>query len=360
MREGEPVSTGEPTRADPLRDPGLRHRPAHLAVRVVALAYLSDARQALERWGGSGHRDDLHALRVALRRLRSWVRAHRPWLEGSVGRRDRRRLRRLARTTGRCRDLDVQLTSLASLKGLPPQGEAAVLWLARRLERARARAVHRARPLLEAEFPPLARRLERRLLRYRGTLDPDDPWSPPPSLGAASAPALVRVAVELEAALERIRTPSDRAAAHDARIEGKRLRYLLEPLKAGCDGADPLVRELRELQDLLGAMHDAHVLRRELSRRVEASRHTARGPEPEGVRALEEHLRATVADTFHALEERWLGGRAVGFVERVAAVAGELGEGAEELPAVRAPVVPPAIPAAGPDRVLPPGSRRKS
>jgi hypothetical protein len=110
------------TPVDPLQDPGLRDRPAHLAVRVVALAYLSHARQALDRWGASGHRDDLHALRVALRRLRSWVRVHRSWLRGSVGRRDRRALRRLARATGGCRDLDVQLDKLASMEDLPPEG----------------------------------------------------------------------------------------------------------------------------------------------------------------------------------------------------------------------------------------------
>lgn len=334
MTDGDPVGAAgetpgdatEGTSVDPLQDPGLRDRPAHLAVRVVALAYLSDARQALERWGESGQRDDLHALRVALRRLRSWVRVHRSWLQGSVGRRDRRGLRRLARATGQCRDLDVQLAKLASLDGLPPEREAAVLWLARRLERARKRAVRRTLPLLQEELPPLAERLERRLLRHRGKLDPADPWCAPPTLGSACGPAVARLATELEAALEGIRTPSDREAAHQARIEGKRLRYLLEPLEAGCAVVGPVVEELRGLQDLLGTLHDAHVLRRELVRRVERSRDRAKGPDPDGVRPLEEHFRATAADAFHALDQRWLGGRAVGFLEGVAAVAAELGE----------------------------------
>src|SRR5262249_44129238 len=51
--------------------------------------------------------------------------------------------------------------------------------------------------------------------------------------------------------------------AHEARIAGKELRYLLEPLgeaaRAGA-AAKKAVKALKGLQDVLGELHDAHVL----------------------------------------------------------------------------------------------------
>jgi CHAD domain-containing protein len=60
----------------------------------------------------------------------------------------------------------------------------------------------------------------------------------------------------LSLAIGAIRSASDVVAVHRARIETKRLRYLLEPLR----GARPVVDRLKALQDLLGELHDAHVL----------------------------------------------------------------------------------------------------
>jgi CYTH domain-containing protein len=59
--------------------------------------------------------------------------------------------------------------------------------------------------------------------------------------------------------------PSDQEGVHRARIEGKRLRYLLEPLR-GYRHADATesVEHLKRLQDVLGDLHDAHVLAVEL------------------------------------------------------------------------------------------------
>ena len=45
----------------------------------------------------------------------------------------------------------------------------------------------------------------------------------------------------------------------------KRLRYLLEPLGRYREEAGPLIDQLRALQDLLGELHDLHLIRAELS-----------------------------------------------------------------------------------------------
>src|SRR5882724_12182610 len=99
------------------------------------------ARKALDRWSEAhkqlGQADApgaLHAFRVALRRLRSTLRAFRPQLEPLVPRRTRRRLRRLARATGRSRNLQVQREwVLAQLDALSPEARTGAQWLTARL-----------------------------------------------------------------------------------------------------------------------------------------------------------------------------------------------------------------------------------
>jgi CYTH domain-containing protein len=86
-----------------------------------------------------------------------------------------------------------------------------------------------------------------------------------PGFGAVLA-ALVEDQVNaLVARVGAISDAADVEGAHRARIEGKRLRYLLEPLR-GYPRADAseAVSALKRLQDVMGALHDAHVLGEEL------------------------------------------------------------------------------------------------
>jgi hypothetical protein len=71
-------------------------------------------------------------------------------------------------------------------------------------------------------------------------------------------------AADLRWWLAQVRGEGDSAEAHQARIAGKRLRYLLEPLRAGFEEARTLVEGLKTLQDDLGELHDLHVLAGEI------------------------------------------------------------------------------------------------
>ncbi len=68
-------------------------------------------------------------------------------------------------------------------------------------------------------------------------------------------------AAELFELAERAIAESDQTALHDSRIAAKRLRYVLE-VTAFCFDPDAveIARKMRELQDLLGELHDCDVL----------------------------------------------------------------------------------------------------
>ncbi len=78
---------------------------------------------------------------------------------------------------------------------------------------------------------------------------------------AASLARRIRAQVEVvSACLARAGEGADQALLHRTRIEGKRLRYLLDPLRdlPGA-GAGKAEKTLKRLQDLLGDLNDAHL-----------------------------------------------------------------------------------------------------
>jgi CHAD domain-containing protein len=76
----------------------------------------------------------------------------------------------------------------------------------------------------------------------------------------AAAAALKTAAKSLDKRLEPVRRGGTPAQMHLARIRVKRLRYLLEPLARSDAKARSAAGRLRELQDLLGVLHDLHEL----------------------------------------------------------------------------------------------------
>jgi CHAD domain-containing protein/CYTH domain-containing protein len=234
-------------------------RPAEEGARLVALALLVDADDAVGRLEAGTDEEALHDFRVALRRLRTTLRAFRPWLQGSVRRRDERRVRRAARRTNAARDAEVQVTWLAEQRGrLDARQRIGLDWL---VERLRARGGRGHAKTLE-RHRKLARRLGARLEVYEGHLDAEAEGG---TFGGVVASVLRERLARFREQVTAISGPADEETAHRARIEGKRLRYLLEPLR-GNPHADTreTVKRLKHLQDLLGGLHDAHVLAREV------------------------------------------------------------------------------------------------
>lgn len=294
--------------------------------RVVALALCADAEAAARRLGTPGDAEALHDFRVALRRLRSALRAFRPALGGLVRDRDRKRLRRLARRTGPARDAEVLAAWLREAPGLLAHAyRPACEWLLGRVERVSRDQGARAGGEAALEFGDL--RLAQALAA--GGAAPD---APAETFGQWLAALLRAQARALKEALAAVAGPGDAASAHRARIAAKRLRYLVEPLRdnARADGG-PAVKGLKELQDVLGRLNDAHRATAEVAAAlVVAAAERARGDGGNGpalrpgLLAVERLARERAAALHEELDRSWLAGGTASLLDPVYAVVAAL------------------------------------
>jgi CHAD domain-containing protein/CYTH domain-containing protein len=296
---------------------------AERGARRLALAFLDDAEAAHQRLERGADDEALHDFRVAIRRLRSTVRAWREALEGSIGGGDRRRLSDLADSTGAARDLEVHVAWLVKrLDELPGDERDHASMLLETMREEQGKAEERLRREVAREFPRERWRLAKRLKFYQVRMDVDAPPGGVP-FAAAFARLAQEHAAELERRLAAVRSIDDQEEAHRARIAAKRLRYLVEPVQGELEGAPELIRRLKKLQDALGEMHDADVL---LARLATGSPPTGdpaadSPPDVEGFATLRRLLEDERRARFAAVEAEWLHGCGAEFFAAVREVA---------------------------------------
>lgn len=254
------------TRADSLDVPALLMEPTPRAARVIALHLLDRMDAARARLDDPTDAEALHDFRVAVRRLRSWLRAYRDDLRDSVGRKALEQLGDLARATNDSRDIEVHREWIAEqCKTLKPAARAGITALDRSLAADKRRADAAFRAVLTTRFAPVTARLRKNLSRYPVAVwdhRPGDRWA------VTAATRIHDAFLGLRERLTRVEDVDDDAAAHRARIAAKRLRYLLEPISGAVDGVAESVELLKRVQDQLGSLHDAHVFARALRRRA--------------------------------------------------------------------------------------------
>ncbi len=242
------------------------------AARRIALVFLEEASAAAARLDDPDDEEALHDFRVAVRRLRATARAYDEELDGVLGKKERRRLKKLQRATGPGRDAEVALCWLEKTR--PSIGEAHVLGfetLVRRLEEQKASCYARAKKQVRRDFEKFRKALERRLEVMTVEVHLRDP-SPPPTWAEGLADEARAAIDEVVADLEGVRGQDDAGAltgVHDARIAMKRMRYLLEPARDHVQAIRPLIKECKSLQDVLGEINDCHVLNALLDETVE-------------------------------------------------------------------------------------------
>jgi CHAD domain-containing protein/CYTH domain-containing protein len=227
--------------------------------RIIALSLLSELDAERARLSSTHDLEALHDFRVALRRLRSWLRALRPTLRGSLPRGAVRRLRRLAKASNAGRDAEVFLDWLHSAEEhVTPRKRGAVQWLIARFERQQREADTTLEELLTRDFARAHERMQDRLESYQVVAHIHGGVQEA-SLAAFLATMVREHAEELSARLTLVQRLEHEREAHRARIAGKRLRYLLEPVAPFLVGGEALVERLKALQDSLGDLHDAHI-----------------------------------------------------------------------------------------------------
>lgn len=253
-------------------------------VRLVALALLADAAAQRERLSQPDDPEALHDFRVAVRRLRSWLRLHEATLRKSAPRRAQKLLARLASATNHSRDMEVFLQWLEEEKAsLKDRQRVGANWLLRRMAEEKARADAEVVAEVARDFERAQERLADRLPHYRLRMHVHD-GAREATFAAAMAMLVRAQAAQLRRRLESVREVHDDEAAHRARIAGKRLRYLLEPIIPHVPGGGEVLAALKALQDTLGDFHDAHVWQHVVvaaltrAEREEARRRSAEGP----------------------------------------------------------------------------------
>jgi CHAD domain-containing protein len=174
--------------------------------------------------------------------------------------------------------------------------------------------------------------------RVKG-LDPEAP------LGD-NAEKIIRVRLdELTSFMPKAADPQEVVALHDMRIAAKRLRYILE-VTGDCFGpyASSAVKMVKDLQDMLGEIHDCDVQLPEVAAFLEelvAEDVDVAGATPKGLAkapnrrtyaglvALQVHLRARRKTLFEQFLELWRDYERKGFAARLAFALSERSQSVE-------------------------------
>jgi CHAD domain-containing protein len=249
-----PLRLSEPVTVGPTATP-VDHVRASLDQRLRALL----AHEPGTRTGEDI--EDLHQMRVAVRRMRATLKAALPLLDTAWADDLRAELGWLGGALGPVRDLDVLLLRLhREIAGLPPDEQSAGGVLLDALERERTTA--RAAMLDALTAPRYFALLERLADTVRAPL-------PTPAPGEAAQPALVDLvraeARKLRRAVERAGDDPPDEVLHALRIRGKRVRYTGELVAPSLRGT-PAGRQVKRLltattalQEVLGDHQDACV-----------------------------------------------------------------------------------------------------
>jgi CHAD domain-containing protein len=200
----------------------------------------------------TGDEEGIHQLRVSGRRLRVALPLLVENADGRRATRARRLLQMLTRTAGSSRDLDVLLESYDQrLKDLPARTAEQKLLrhrLASARRRGRARMVEN---LLDLEIARLRRDLAALIAR----------GGPPPAVVCERFTSLCeREGPNLYEGFTTLGAQLDAKALHGLRRRARRLRYAVEVFDQIRSFESAATKPWKTLQDLIGVIHDHHVL----------------------------------------------------------------------------------------------------
>lgn len=249
-----------------------RSRPVSAALRRVFDGYFSGVRTACS--APVADEEAIHRFRVGLRRARYVHRAFASVLahmelartgparagpaRAGLAPRHAARIRACIAETGAGRDAQVQVAWLHARIAARGEGP-----LRRGLARAAAEIAAAAPDALPgaAGMERLGRRVRRIARKIDRRLADGERTGSAPAVGAVLATLLPREMARFDARFRHGLEDGGTAALHRARLAAKRLRYVLEAMRAmGVRGTGRAVRRLVRFQDQFGRVNDAAVL----------------------------------------------------------------------------------------------------
>jgi len=262
----------------------------------------------------------LHQARVASRRLRAALSTFRDCWPGRTFRKWRKQIRQLTTALGPARDMDVQVQYVERILAELPEDK-------RPCRAGVARLLLRLRQRREALQPRVVRALDR--LEGSGVLKEMRSATDQVLTGQEDSPTLAASAFVFEQAREHIvrrlyklmgyqgslADPGDQQRHHRMRVAAKRLRYTMELFKPVYqDTVDETIAAVKQMQTLLGAVHDSDIWTEDFQRfrdeEQERTRQYFGHSRPfkrlaPGIDYLVEHQREVREQAFAELKRRW-------------------------------------------------------
>ena len=230
------------------------------SVRKILLRLFGRLRENVARVIEDVDTEFLHDLRVANRRTRTVLSQIKDVLPASVVDTFRSEFKWLGDVTGPCRDLDVFLLEMDSYQQRSKIDDGALRPLQDFLTDKRQVEHHRVRAALQsARLQDLAEGWGR-FLETTTTKDDEPPLASTPIVEVAS-PRIHRAYRRMWKRSTGRYDPPPAAVLHRLRIDGKKLRYLLEFFSDlyTSTTVSRFINELKQLQDILGGLNDTVV-----------------------------------------------------------------------------------------------------
>jgi CHAD domain-containing protein len=257
-------SPGAPDSAPQIK-PGDPVGNAVVSALQVAVARISASDREVRQGDGEG----IHRLRIAIRRLRSELRALKAYVDQPWRDDVERELKWLAGLLGGARDLDILLARLRKSVASRERNDGAAFVLTPLFRALKARRARSARALDAALESDRYRRLLDTLKRAVEQPPLQDAARAP--CGESLPPAAAAVWGRLKKAGRGLRLSDPGERFHEVRKRAKRARYTAEfvaPVlgRRGARGARRFIRRTTQIQDALGEHQDASVAAQEVER----------------------------------------------------------------------------------------------
>jgi len=236
------------------------HLPARTAVGRIVRAILEIARENEAHIPGDVDTEFVHDYRICIRKIRSVLSLVKGVYPPAETEHIRKLLAQIARNTNRLRDLDVYLLAEGHyMELLPPDFREALSGVFDEFKEERAREIRRVRAWLKS------RKYREQMEQLESFFSEDTFHEPTIHSDLPVGPLVFRSIYKryrkIQAYAEELALCAPDETVHELRIEGKKLRYLIEFFtelipQSRIDGTE---KRLRRLQSLLGEFNDCSV-----------------------------------------------------------------------------------------------------